>query len=395
MIAEINPSIIQGSIKAPQSKSIAIRLILASVLTDIKLENLALSNDVLDALDAVNYIKGGCKGILKLRGSATTLRMIIPIMGAFGCQGIIDGESQLKSRPLSALLELRNYGIEFSSNHLPIKLYGKLRDTEIEVDGSESSQHISGLIYSLLLMGGGKISIKGKMVSKSYVNLTAHLLRSIGARIKVFENQIEVEDSELKPYRGSVPGDYLLSSFYAAGSALTGGRLEITGLYEPPPFFGDHSIVDVFKAMGIRSSYTNSSWIVDGIEKEVDSEFNVEDAIDTAMSIAAVASGLNSTIGIEGTSRLRIKESDRVNGILELAKFGVKIEVHDEKIRINGSKELTRSEVNCNGDHRVGMMLSVPSVMVGGIIREAECVNKSNPSFWDTLRALGGDVSLK
>ncbi|MEM0016004.1 MAG: 3-phosphoshikimate 1-carboxyvinyltransferase, partial [Saccharolobus sp.] len=115
MIVKIYPSKVSGEIKAPQSKSIAIRLIFLSLFTKIKLKNLTLSEDVIDAITSVKALGVKVKdnyefippekleireNYIKLKGSATTLRILIPIVAAIGGKVTIDAEGSLKKRPI-------------------------------------------------------------------------------------------------------------------------------------------------------------------------------------------------------------------------------------------------------------------------------------------------------
>lgn len=134
----VSPSRISGTIDAPQSKSYAIRYIFCSTIAPIELYDLALSNDVEDAIEAVKVLgieyiggkfvkKGGelkiVKDYLYLRGSATTLRMFIPIALIVGGKITIDGDESLRRRPLKAIIEsLENKGVKFSSRSLPLTI---------------------------------------------------------------------------------------------------------------------------------------------------------------------------------------------------------------------------------------------------------------------------------
>ncbi|MGB9758555.1 MAG: 3-phosphoshikimate 1-carboxyvinyltransferase [Thermoproteota archaeon] len=407
------PSTIRGKIKAPQSKSIGIRLIFTSLFNDLTLKNLTYSNDIEASIKAVTALGVKVNGerfsrprTLKLRtnfinfgGSGTALRMFIPIAVAIGGKITVDGDETLRRRPLSAVVKfLRDNEINVSSDHLPLTIEGKLRRTEVEIDGSESSQYITGLIYALHILGGGKITIRPPIVSKSYINLTVQLLRERGLNLEFDGNTLAIEREEIAPYEGDVPGDFALSSFYAAASIATKGYLEIKGLYTPPNFFGDHSVVEIYRQMGAYSKLEGDSWIVSGEsikDKLKPISINVEDAPDLAVSVASLAPFASGETSITGVKRLSDKESNRLKTMTEaLGCFGVCSYAKNETFVIAGNNNILRGRVSCPNDHRIAMMVTPLGFFAGGEIENADCVKKSNPNFWNDLVKIGGRIKL-
>lgn len=411
MKAVIQPSRVQGSIEAPQSKSYAIRYIFSSTLTPIELWDLMLSRDVEVAIEAVKALniehherifrrrREGLKIVrehIYLEGSATTLRMFIPIALVVGGRITIDGDETLRRRPITALVEaLEGKGVRFSSTRLPMTIEGKLRDTYIEISGSESSQYISGFMVAFAVAGGGTIRIKPPIVSKSYIHLTASVLKQIGVDVSITGSKIDVDvGGELVGYRGRVPGDYLLASFYVASALLTGGSIEVKGL--PPPATGimDHAIIEIYRFAGAYSEYSGGVWRAGASDSYKGVEVDVEDSPDLALSViplAAVAKGLTT---IKGATRLRIKESDRISSIVWVLKsFGIDAETNGENIWVSGG-EPRKAEIECPNDHRVAMMATPIALRSSGTVNKAECVDKSNPFFWRDLVLLGGRIDL-
>ncbi|BAK54775.1 3-phosphoshikimate 1-carboxyvinyltransferase [Sulfurisphaera tokodaii] len=408
MLVEINPSKIYGKVKAPQSKSFGIRLVLYSLLKESKLDNLIPSDDVNVAINVVKQLGVSVEGtyfkrekelvtpkFLYFGGSATTLRMSIPILSVLGVDTIIDGDETLRKRPLNAIIKALEGSVSFSSSLLPTKISGKLKENFVRIEGGESSQYISGFIYAFSLVGGGEIEIIPPISSKSYIYLTIELLNSLGGNIKMKGNKIYVEKGDFKPYIGKVPGDYALASFYASSSIVSGGEIVIEDVYELPNFDGDHSIVNFYKMMGAESYVKDNKWIVKSSEKLNGIEVNVDDYPDLAPSIASLAPFSSSPTIIKGIKRLKTKESNRVVTISEtLSKFGVKVEYDEDKIVIYPS-EVKAGHVICPNDHRIAMLASVLSFKSGGTIEKAECVNKSNPNFWKDLISLNGRIIIR
>ncbi|QGA54894.1 3-phosphoshikimate 1-carboxyvinyltransferase [Sulfolobus sp. E5-1-F] len=414
MIVKIYPSKINGIIKAPQSKSLAIRLIFLSLFTRIHFHSLVLSEDVIDAINSVRALGVEVKNnsefippekleikkkFIKLKGSGTTLRMLIPIVAAIGGEVTIDAEESLRRRPLKRIVEaLSSYGISFSSYSLPLTITGKLSSNEIKISGDESSQYISGLIYALHILNGGSIEILPPISSKSYILLTVDLFNRFGSDVKFYGNKIHVNPNNLVEFQGEVAGDYGLASFYALSALVSGGRVTIVNLWEPKDYFGDHSIVKIFREMGATSEYSDGKWYVEAREKYSPIKINIDDAPDLAMTIAGLAAIAEGTSEITGIERLRIKESDRIESIRKILElYGVGSEVKSNSILIFGiNKNLLNSPVtDCFNDHRVAMMSSALALVNGGVITSAECVSKSNPNYWQDLLSLNAKISIE
>ncbi len=389
MFVEIEPSRIKGRVKAPPSKSLGIRYVFLSLLTEVSLENLPESDDVRVAINAIKSLKEG-KDELYLGGSATTLRMIIPVILAMGRKVKLDGDETLRRRPLNALRWLPG---KFSSNSLPMTVEGSL-GPETQIEGWESSQYISGLIYAYCLRGEGRIRVIPPISSRGYISMTADVISSIGGKVTIQGEEITVECRNLRKFEGSVPGDYALASFYAVGAVLTGGEVEITNLYAPPSYVGDHDVVRMVKEAGAESYVSENRWIVRDTGVRVPISVSINDVPDLAPSLAALMAVIPGESRIMDSERLRIKESDRISTILNtLASFGISGSYSAGTITVKGG-EPRRGEVECPKDHRIAMMAGDLALRVGGKITSAECVNKSNPGYWSDLSALGGKIRI-
>ncbi|BCS91557.1 3-phosphoshikimate 1-carboxyvinyltransferase [Metallosphaera sp. J1] len=389
-MVEIEPSRIEGRVNAPPSKSLGIRYVFLSLLTDVSLRGLPESDDVKVAVNVVNALKQG-KEELYLGGSATTLRMIIPVILALGRRVRLDGDETLRRRPLSALKSLPGH---FSAFNLPLTVEGKL-GPETEVEGWESSQYVSGLIYAYCLLGQGRIRVIPPVSSRGYIYMTADVISSVGGRVTIQGEEIAVECRNLRRFEGNVPGDYALASFYAIGAVLTGGEVEIANLYPPPSYVGDHQIVNMIEETGAESRVTGDRWIVKDTGRRIPISVSINDVPDLAPSLAALMAVVPGKSEILEAERLRIKESDRVSTILStLSSFGVSGSYSSGTITIVGG-EPRRGEVECPKDHRIAMMAGDLALRAGGRIRSAECVNKSNPRYWDDLLGLGSRLKIK
>jgi 3-phosphoshikimate 1-carboxyvinyltransferase len=116
---------------------------------------------------------------------------------------------------------------------------------------------------------------------------------------------------------------------------------------------------------------------------------------DLIPALAAVAAVSDWVTVIEQAGRLRLKESDRLAAIAQtLNALGAKVTEEEEGLRIEGVPRLIGGSVDAWGDHRIAMMAAIASAACENpvTIRGAEAVNKSYPSFWQVLSAMGKTV---
>jgi len=408
--AIIEPSKVSGRVRAPQSKSYAIRYIFSSLLTNTELLNLEEPGDVIDAINAVSIFgvrrEGNCflkpaelslkSSSVFVKGSATVLRMLIPVAAVVGGRLYIDGGETLRKRPLKAVVKaLSGKGVKFSRYSLPLVMDGRLRDNYIELEDSESSQYVSGFMYAFALSGGGTVVVKPSIPSKVYVYLTAQVLSEVGARVRIYENRVDINAvDELYNVSVEVPGDFLLASFYVVAALLTGGEVEVYGLPRRGKLLNHHPVVDVFRAMGAYSVFNDGVWSASASEVYRGVVIDVEQDPDTAPPVAALASVAQGETLLLNASRLRFKESDRVETISSvLQNFGARSWFDGSSLHILGGV-LRKASIACPDDHRIAMMAAAMAVRAGGEIDGAECVDKSNPSFWWDLMKLGTRIAL-
>lgn len=409
MDALFRPSKLEGVVKAPQSKSIAIRLLFSSLIGNISLDDLEYSEDVKAGIRVIQSLGvrnnngklvretiSGDMGTVDIGGSGTVLRMLLPILSIMGISAKLTGDQTLQRRPLGVLHEyLTSNGVEITGDRLPLRIHGRLDTDTIEISGSESSQYISGFIFGLLLRGGGKIVLIPPVRSSSYISMTCHMLNSLGASINYSGNEITVNPLEgALEYSGHVPGDFLLSSFYAIGAVLTGGKVSIQNLKRPEWSLGDSRIAGIVNRCGGSGSVCKGIWSVESGDQVLPFHESVEDSPDMAVSLAALAFGSTEQSQISGVELLRIKESDRITSISEtLRNYGSQVEVNDI-LSIRGPDTHREGVTGQWRDHRIAMLGSVLSLVAGGKVSGAESVSKSNPGFFDDLRKLGGDFQL-
>jgi len=397
MKAIIKKSKAKGKVKAPPSKSMAHRLLLASALSGkgARVKNIAFSKDIeatLGALSAlgVEYSLDGDEitffsGFKPQRGavidcneSGSTLRFMIPIALTLGEEITFTGSERLFSRPLSVYEDLcRENGCKYEKTGNRITVQGNLPSGDYILPGDISSQFITGLMFALSLTEKeSRIILSTELKSEPYVMMTVSVLQKIGIEITKDENVFVITPK--KPLKGdfSVEGDWSNAAFLEVFNLL-GGEVELLGV-EEDSLQGDKVYREYFE----KIKAGNCTLSID----------NCPDLGPILISLSALLSGAT----LIGTNRLKIKESDRGNAMREeLLKLGVEITVGDDFITIpKGEFKPPKEPLQGHNDHRIVMSLVPILATQGGEIEGVEAVSKSFPDYFQRIKSLGIEVDM-
>jgi len=325
--------------------------------------------------------------------SGSTMRFVLPILGALGVEAEMITHGRLTTRPLSPLYEeLVRGGMVLSQQGVcPMYCKGKLGITEYTIDGGVSSQFISGLIFALSVMGGGSVNVTGKLESASYIDLTLGMLEKFGIQVARNQNRFTVLKGKItSPGKIRIEGDWSNAAFWLAAGALSEDGITVSPM-EINSSQGDRAIADILKKFGADVNICGNKITVK--KKELCAcTVDAADIPDLVPVISVIAAASRGSTVIENTARLRFKESDRVAAVCEmLGAFGIKTEAYENSMVIHGGR-LTGGKVNSYNDHRIVMSAAVASSVCDGDITviDAQAVNKSYPDFFGVMSMLGG-----
>lgn len=412
MNIEVKKGKAEGTLSVIPSKSYAHRILIASALGDkaVCVRGLIDSKDIIATIEALKSLGASftpldngvlVKPIKRTDGvkrvfcdeSGSTLRFLLPIISALGIDAIVDGKEGLRNRPIKLLLDvLRQGGAIIEGDSLPIKMSGRLTPGRYILDGSQSSQNLTGLLYALTLLDApSKILLTNGLVSVGYVDITLEVLKQFGANIVKDSDGYTVYPSRLNMVdEAYVEGDYSSAAFLMALGVLT-GAVTIMGL-RPDSKQGDKAMIEVIRSMG-------GDIVVDG-EKVVCKRselrpinLDATDIPDLIPIISVCCSYANGISKIKGVDRLKIKESDRLTAIRDmLDNFGVKHEYENDTLTIFGGEVHECSgEIKGYNDHRIVMSGAVMGfASQGALITDKEAIKKSYPTFFEDLEKLGG-----
>lgn len=273
---------------------------------------------------------------------------------------------------------------------IPLTFKDEIQTTSFTVNGGESSQDISGILYGIAA-SKKKVSFEViHLVSKPYLQMTLQTLAQFGLNIQHTDyKSFQVDASNgLAACNLTIDGDWSSASFWLVASAL-GKNIGITGI--------EHDSLQADKR--ILSLLTNANCtILQGNEIKIDGDnrqpmqadlTHCPDLFPALTTYAALTPGVSQLTGVH---RLRNKESDRSEVLMEeFQKLGVKITIEQDTLVIVGNESIEGNVVvHSQDDHRIAMCLAIVGMFTKHpiIIENAECVSKSYPTFWEDLHRL-------
>ena len=386
----IQPKPLQGDITVIPSKSQAHRLLICAAFADEPtILNCPETNRDMDATagclnalgaDIVKTATGYSvtpsgkapeKAELHVHDSGSTLRFMLPVAGALGVDTLFRMEGRLPQRPLSPMWEeMERMGCTLTRPATDtIRCTGKLRPGHYSIDGSVSSQYITGLMLALSLMDApSHLEITGKVESKPYIRMTKEA-------ISRFAGDLEHPGGKQfhSPGYLSVEGDWSNGAFFLAANTL-GSQLTIHGL-NPDSSQGDRAAALLLPALLEGTAVIDAGDIPD------------------LVPILAVAAACCHGAEFANIRRLRLKESDRVASVIAMiTALGGKAEADENTLRVFGTG-LTGGTVDSVNDHRIAMSAAIAATVCKEpvTILGADCVKKSYPKFFEEYRRLGGN----
>lgn len=426
MKVKIKPSILSGEIVIQPSKSYSHRAIISAALAKgkkkSKINNLKFSVDIETTVkimenwgakitkkeSSLEIIGNDGKIVpknnyIQCNESGSTIRFLIPIALTSENELIFDGKGKLIDRPLDSyykIFDKQEIKYETSEGKLPLKVNGKLKAGNYEIDGNVSSQFITGLLYSLpLLDGDSTIVINKNLESKGYVDLTLEILKLSGIKIKNNDyKSFEIKgNQEYKSFDYTVEGDYSQVAFWIVAGIISANKDNVIKCLHLNKYSlqGDKAIIEIVQKMGAKLEIFDDYVIVKP-SKTKGTIIDVSQCPDIAPILTVLGALSEGETKIINAERLRIKESDRIISIkTELNKLGAKIEEIGDSLVIQGIKTFEGGvEVSAWNDHRIAMSLAVASIRCKNeiVIDEAESVKKSYPHFWDDFEKMGGQI---
>jgi 3-phosphoshikimate 1-carboxyvinyltransferase len=414
MERSVEPSSVKGEIKAPPSKSMTQRAIAAAILAGGQslLLNPSYCDDSLAAMSIAvslgarvepqaDKMKITGSGELKEKKlncgeSGLAIRLFSPIAALYDEEITMTGAGSLKKRPMNMIGDaLNQLGVKCSATDgfLPLIIRGPVKAGFCEIDGSVSSQLLSGLLMALPLADDNSIIKVNNLKSKPYIDMTLGVLRAFGIMVTNENYELFTIPGKQKylPVTYEIESDWSGGAFLLVAGAIN-GDLKVSGL-RTDSFQSDTGILKALEKAGANVRVFENNIEVSKSDLKA-FEFDATESPDLFPPLVALASYCKGVTKLKGASRLRHKESDRASALSEeFGKMNIKVEMSDDYLIVTGGK-VNGARVNSHDDHRIAMAAAVAALGASGtiFIKDSHCIVKSYPGFFDDLKKVGAVV---
>ena len=420
---------LRGRVRPPADKSISHRAALFGAMSDdpVSIKNYLYAEDTLSTLTALRVLGAavdmqegelvlrgvGLRGALEATGgtldvgNSGTLLRLLPgwLAGHPGGVWTLDGDESIRKRPVDRVVEplaLMGAAVEAREGRLPPLKVGGSRLTGIEYELPVASAQVKSCVLIAGLLAEGETIVREPHPSRDH---TERILLGSHARFSRREDGAlcvsQLDELELGEV--TVPGDPSSAAFWiTAGTlvpdsrividgvglnwtrtgfiriaermgALVVGDLEPPGTFEPGEPMGDLDVV---------ASPLESTEVVAA---------EVPLAIDEIPLVALLGVFAEGETVVSGAGELRVKESDRIMGVVEgLGGLGADIEATEDGFVVSGTGRLKGGTLDSRGDHRLAMLGAVAGLASeeGVEVERFEAVSVSYPSFERDLERL-------
>ena len=421
MNCRVEKSTISGRIVCPSNKSYTHRAIFLASMADGKsmIKNILKSGDTNATVNACrnfgveikeigNNMAVKSTGELKLQNntidaanSGTTIRIVTAISALLDDEIVLTGDSSLKKRPMQPLLDaLGSLGAKCNSSagKPPITVSGRIKGGKVTISGNISSQFISAMmIIAPKLENGILLNIKGKLVSKPYVDATIISMKKFGVNVRteIPYKKYVIPSQNYKSTAFTVPSDFSSLALLLSASVLVGENLTIEiSLGDMPQ--ADEAIIDILEILGVIVTLDKNTIKIKSPKKLNGGKFDLSNSPDLIPAIAILALKASKPIEIFNVKHARYKETDRIAILArELPKLGIKVVEKNDGLILRNTGSLTGDNLNSENDHRLFMAFCIAGMYIGNCtISHPESVKISYPDFIQEMKRIGCKISL-
>ncbi len=397
----LKPSVLKQSchISISGSKSETNRLLLLKALyPEISIENISDSDDA----DVMKHALASGNDTIDVHHAGTAMRFLTAYFATQPNREIIlTGSERMKQRPIKILVEaLRSLGakIEYVANvgYPPLKIKGvNIQHNEVSVNANVSSQYITALLLiGASFKNGLTIKLEGDITSQPYINMTTDLLQQVGITVKKGGGHITVSTAKvLKPVTITVESDWSSASYYYSLVALAKESTEVSlSFYKKNSLQGDSALIDIYRQLGVETVFEGNTITLiktNSIPEAINLDLN--NTPDIAQTVAVTCFGLGVECTLTGLHTLKIKETDRLEALRnELSKLGAEVAVTEDSLKLLPASDIKPDvAIETYNDHRMAMAFAPLALKTSIIIKNAEVVSKSYPSFWKDFNEAG------
>ena len=328
-------------------------------------------------------------------GSAgTAARFLTAFLGLSKGRYRMTSSEQMKKRPMKELLiALEEMGSKITYEeepyHFPFIIGDFSCKTEsITVDIDKSSQFLSALlISSVLLPDGFQIQVAGNH-GFAYVDMTVSMMKAFGVSMDVEERRSYtcISNAGYHALNYPIEPDLSAACYFYAMSPLLGVNAQVQGVYSDS-MQGDLQFLKVLVEMGCHLCQEEDGIMVappkDGLKGGT---FDLSTFSDQALTLATIAPFAKEIVEIRNIGHIRYQECDRIHAIIKnLTSMGIKVEELEDGVKIYPGTP-KGCEIETFEDHRVAMSFTLPGLVTGNMmILDPSCTRKTFENYFDVL----------
>lgn len=405
---------LNATVTVPPSKSYSVRALLLGAMTEgtTTVTNCLDADDTRYALEALRVLGFNVTGTFKegvvigqrqsmsanevpvfVGNAGTAMRFLTGWLAFTPGRFLISGEERMHQRPIGDLVDvLLRIGAEVEyverEGYPPLRIRGKKMrgGFDVSIAADTSSQFVSALMLGGATLPDGITLHVEKVASGPYIDITADILESFGARVQRDGDTINVRAGRLQRDEYRVEGDYSSASYWFAAAAATGGTMRVRGLAMTTAQ-GDAAFLDILAAMGCHARVEGEEVVVTGPARLRGGSFDCSATPDIVPTLAAIAPLASEPVEITKVANLRVKESDRLATLTsELRRLGATVDERPDSLLIQPGWSGEPATIQTHNDHRIAMSFAVSGLARGNVtIADEAVVAKSYPRFWRTL----------
>jgi 3-phosphoshikimate 1-carboxyvinyltransferase len=397
-------NLLEGRIVLPASKSISNRVQIMNALS-YNFEPIKNLSDCDDS-KAMQSILNSNTNSFDVGHAGTTMRFLTAYLSKIVGEWTLSGSPRMKERPIGVLVDaLNSIGAQITylekDGYPPLKIFGSnLTGEEVELKGNTSSQYITALLLiAPTLEKGLRIKLTGKIVSRSYIEMTLNIMEEFGIQSEFKGQEIFVANQTYQRIPYIVEGDWSGASYWFAFMALADeGKLYLDGVRRHS-FQGDSGLVPVFEKLGVKAQFSKRGMFIEKMATNCTKlKFDFNQMPDLAQTFAVCACLKNIPFHFTGLETLKIKETDRIFALItELGKLGYVLnEPAEGELAWNGERKAEEENIviETYHDHRMALAFApIALVRPNIIIDSPDVVKKSYPNYWEQLKELGFEVN--
>jgi 3-phosphoshikimate 1-carboxyvinyltransferase len=342
---------------------------------------------------------------LECGNSGTTMRLLAGLVASAPFETVLRGDASLATRPMERVAApLRAMGAEVTTQdgHPPLRVRGGDLNG-IRFESEVPSAQVKGAVLLAALAARGPTNFAEPVPTRDH---TERLLGALGAPVRSTEAGVVLDGGfQHEGFSGRVPGDPSSAAFLLGAAALTGGDITILDVGLNPTRL---RFIDVLRRMGIdvevQATGEELGEPVGTMRVATRGELrpvhvdagDLPLVIDEVPVLAAIAAHADGESRFEGAAELRVKESDRLSGLVEgLRALGGTADEDGDDLVLGGGG-LAGGSARSAGDHRMAMALAVTALVARAPseIDGVESAAVSFPGFFGLVRALGADAEV-